>query len=128
MREAAQHVAEETLADLAEVRCVTPPALLVRRPAGRKPGTAHVSDVTAGVLRETGFDPWPGAAEVDTSVRSARSVASAVAVAAAERVLGKADRRPEKKTASRLVTQAGGPTVWGRTALVEHGDFGKAHM
>ena len=52
MREAAQHVAEETFADLAEVRCVAPP-LLVRR-----------------------------------------SVASAVAVASPERVLGKADRRP----------------------------------
>jgi aminoglycoside phosphotransferase family enzyme/predicted kinase len=94
MREAAQHVAEETFADLAEVRCVAPPALLVRRLAARKPGTAHGSDVTAGVLEGMGFDAWPGAAEVDTSGRSARSVASAVQVAAPERVLGKADRRP----------------------------------
>jgi hypothetical protein len=69
-----------------------PAAALVRRRAARKSDTAHASDATVDFLGRMGFDPWPSAAEVDTSGSPARSVASAVAVAAHERVPGKARR------------------------------------
>jgi aminoglycoside phosphotransferase family enzyme/predicted kinase len=94
MRDAARHVAKANFAGFVEVRCVAPPALLVRRLAARKSGAAYGSDATADLLRGMGFDPWRDAAEVDTSGRRARSLASAVAAAAPERVSGKTRRRP----------------------------------
>ncbi len=115
MREAARHVAEATFSDLVEVRCLAPPALLVRRLAARKSDAAYGSDATVDVLQGMGFDPWPDAAEIDTSGRSARSVASAVAAAAPERAtarraVNRSDEGPHR-TAKQV--KARGPTVSG---------------
>jgi uncharacterized protein len=115
MRDAARHVAETTFADLAEVRCVAPQALLVRRLATRKSDTAYGSDATVDVLRGMGFDPWPDAAEVDTSGTPTRSVASAVAAAAPERDARKVSTPSERKPASHLAKTAhrlGAERLW----------------
>lgn len=96
MREAARRVGEATVADLVELRCVAPPVLLGRRLATRRLALAHGSDATADVLAGMRLDPWPGAAEVNTSGRPQRSVASAAAVAAPERASPQARRRTTK--------------------------------
>ncbi len=84
-RVAARRLAEATCADLIEMHSVAPRALLRRRLAGRKPGAAMSSDATLEVLDRMDFERWPGATEVDTTVRPVRSLAAAVALAAPRR-------------------------------------------
>jgi aminoglycoside phosphotransferase family enzyme/predicted kinase len=81
-REAARRMAEATCADMIEMRCVAPRALLRRRLTGRRIGAAMSSDATLEVLDRMEFQPWRSATDVDTSVRLSKSLAAAVALAA----------------------------------------------
>ncbi|HEX9096003.1 MAG TPA: hypothetical protein VF990_07860, partial [Candidatus Dormibacteraeota bacterium] len=75
-------VAEATCADMIEMRCVAPHALLRRRLSGRRIGASMSSDATLEVLDRMEFQTWPTANDVDTSVRLPQSLAAAVALAA----------------------------------------------
>jgi uncharacterized protein len=81
-REAARRMAEATCADMIEMRCVAPRALLRRRLTGRRIGVAMSSDATLEVLDRMEFQPWRSATDVDTSARLSKSLAAAVAPAA----------------------------------------------
>ena len=78
-REDARRIAEATCADMIEMRCVAPRALLRSRLTGRSLGAAMSSDATLEVLDRMEFKPWPSATDVDTSVRLAQSLAVALA-------------------------------------------------
>jgi predicted kinase len=82
LREAARGLAEASCADLIEMQCVAPRALLRRRLTSRTLRTAMPSDATLEVLDRMDFEPWPRATEVDTSIRPLQSLAAAAALAA----------------------------------------------
>lgn len=69
-REAAAQVAEETAADLVELRCVTSPEVAAARIARRAAAGGDPSDATAAVHRAmaTWAEPWPSAQVIQTSV------------------------------------------------------------
>jgi hypothetical protein len=81
-REAARRLAQATCADLIEIQCVAPRALLRRRLTHRNLRSAMASDATLEVLDLMNFEPWPRATELDTSVRPVRSLAAAATLAA----------------------------------------------
>jgi hypothetical protein len=62
--------------------------------ASRRPGTAAGSDATADVLAGMRFEPWVGAAEVDTTVEPERSLAAAVEIAPQESTRDPRVQRP----------------------------------
>jgi aminoglycoside phosphotransferase family enzyme/predicted kinase len=82
LREAARGLAEASCADLIEMQCVAPRALLRRRLTSRTLRTAMPSDATLEVLDRMDFEPWLRATEVDTSIRPLQSLAAAAALAA----------------------------------------------
>jgi aminoglycoside phosphotransferase family enzyme/predicted kinase len=77
-RAMARRVAEETCADVVELRCETPVAVAAARIAARRNG---LSDAGVGTLAAmtADFDRWPEAAAVDTTGEPAASVAAALA-------------------------------------------------
>jgi aminoglycoside phosphotransferase family enzyme/predicted kinase len=72
-REAARTVADETCADLAQLRCVLPLDLITRRITGRA-AAGDASDATIEVVRRlaASLEPWPAATEVDTTPPAAQ--------------------------------------------------------
>ncbi|HEX2178928.1 MAG TPA: AAA family ATPase [Actinomycetota bacterium] len=68
-REAFRQLAERCRSPLIELRCEAPAAVTTGRIAARAAGGGDPSDATAEVADAMApeFDPWPGAARVDTS-------------------------------------------------------------
>ncbi len=100
-REAARRVAEATCADMIEIHCVAPRALLRRRLAARNRGGAMSSDATLEVLDRMEFQPWQDAHQVDTGVKRSQSLAAALAVVAPVRPAASPGLRPHAGSVGR---------------------------
>ncbi|MBX6390341.1 MAG: AAA family ATPase [Frankia sp.] len=79
MRAQARRLAEQTSADLLELRCVASPALAAARIARRQDAGDDPSDATPAVHRAMAAraDPWPTAIDIHTAVPIAETVAAA---------------------------------------------------
>ena len=81
-RRAAAALAEETAAELVELRCVAPVETAVARATRRLAEGSDVSDADEAVIRAiaSAEEPWPTATSIDTTTTAGRSVADAIAV------------------------------------------------
>lgn len=81
-RAGARALADGTVADLVELRCVLAPEIAAARVAARERRGDDVSDATVDVARELAAraDPWPSAGEIDTSGTVAETIAVALRV------------------------------------------------
>jgi len=84
-RRAARALAEDTAADLVELRCVAPAGVAAERIRARLAAGSDPSDATPAVAAAMAarFDPWPEATDLDTAGAVDSSVAPAVAAATA---------------------------------------------
>ena len=80
-RHAAARLAEETSAELVELRCTTPTDIAVERVNRRRAEATDPSDASEEVTRVLAAraEPWPTATEVDTSGDADDAVAAALA-------------------------------------------------
>jgi hypothetical protein len=80
-RRAAAALAEETFAELVELRCVTPLDVAVARATHRLAEGSDASDADAAVIGAMASTeaPWPTATSIDTAATAGRAVAEAIA-------------------------------------------------